>query len=316
MAHDLIFFEKRSTPLVVSKGAAPSSNSNYTEKYGKQTSRRAATAEEEKKIAKGDWVQVDSKGHKSGEDGYKKTQYRPGLVKSAEQAAETPAGANAPYKIVKRGSQYAVVNNAGLTKATFPTRAKALAYQRALYANVPGASKRGTNVKWSGKARDRVPATPSKVGTQSAGLIEGDDLRPDDLASATDAALDAAAMQIMANTDDIASLPGWVQQVISLTLAAGATVDTLLVAMHIDDPDDEATSAEQAAAEGIESYLQSAADLGNQQQGGGFPIPDVAHLRKAIQAFGRSSDKPKTKAHIKSRAKALGRTDLIPDGWN
>lgn len=48
---------------------------------------------------------------------------------------------------------------------------------------------------------------------------------------------------------------------------------------------------------------------------GSFPIPDVAHLKKAIQACGRAKDQDKAKAHIKSRAKALGREDLIPDEW-
>jgi hypothetical protein len=48
---------------------------------------------------------------------------------------------------------------------------------------------------------------------------------------------------------------------------------------------------------------------------GSFPIPDVNHLKKAVQAFGRAKDKEAAKKHIKSRAKALGREDLIPDEW-
>lgn len=79
--HDLIFFEKRSTPMVVSRGAKPETNSNYTPSYGKQTIRRAASAEEEKTISSGAWLRVDSKGKKGGSEGYKKTTYRPGLVK-------------------------------------------------------------------------------------------------------------------------------------------------------------------------------------------------------------------------------------------
>lgn len=46
-----------------------------------------------------------------------------------------------------------------------------------------------------------------------------------------------------------------------------------------------------------------------------FPIPDVAHLRKAIKAYGRAKDKDKIKAHIISRAKALGATAELPDDW-
>lgn len=67
--HDLIFFEKRSTPKVVSAGASFTA----PESYGRQTRRRAATAEEEKVIARGDWLRVDQSGKKGGQPGYKKT---------------------------------------------------------------------------------------------------------------------------------------------------------------------------------------------------------------------------------------------------
>lgn len=48
---------------------------------------------------------------------------------------------------------------------------------------------------------------------------------------------------------------------------------------------------------------------------GSFPIPDVAHLKKAIKAQGRAKDKAKAKRHIMKRARALKRADLIPDDW-
>ncbi len=48
---------------------------------------------------------------------------------------------------------------------------------------------------------------------------------------------------------------------------------------------------------------------------GSFPIVTVQDLQNAISAFGRASDKAAAKAHIIKRAKALGRTDLIPDDW-
>ena len=57
----------------------------------------------------------------------------------------------APYKILRRGDSYVVVNNAGMVKATFKTRAQALKYQRALYVNVPGAPKKADKTKWTGK---------------------------------------------------------------------------------------------------------------------------------------------------------------------
>jgi hypothetical protein len=51
------------------------------------------------------------------------------------------------------------------------------------------------------------------------------------------------------------------------------------------------------------------------QADGSYPINDVASLKDAIQAFGRSKDKAKTKRHIVSMAMKLGRPDLIPDNW-
>lgn len=48
---------------------------------------------------------------------------------------------------------------------------------------------------------------------------------------------------------------------------------------------------------------------------GGFPIATVADLKNAIQSIGRAKDPAAAKAHIKRRAKALGREDLIPPNW-
>lgn len=47
-----------------------------------------------------------------------------------------------------------------------------------------------------------------------------------------------------------------------------------------------------------------------------YPIPDVEHLKKAVQAYGRAKNKDKVKRHIISRAKELGATDLLPDDWD
>lgn len=85
-AHDMIFFEKRSTAKVVPKGksfTAPPS-------YGKQTRRRPATPAEEKKIAAGEWVDTDQSGKKSGEAGRKKTKLRPALLKQKSAAELLP----------------------------------------------------------------------------------------------------------------------------------------------------------------------------------------------------------------------------------
>src|SRR5271165_5723689 len=48
---------------------------------------------------------------------------------------------------------------------------------------------------------------------------------------------------------------------------------------------------------------------------GSFPIVNVSDLKNAISAYGRAGNKAAAKAHIIKRAKALGRSDLIPEDW-
>lgn len=57
------------------------------------------------------------------------------------------------------------------------------------------------------------------------------------------------------------------------------------------------------------------ASEGDAMPGGGFPIANVQDLKNAIRAIGRAKDRAATIAHIKRRARALGREDLIPDAW-
>lgn len=94
-----------------------------------------------------------------------------------EQAAGAPAGANAPYKIERRGGKYVVLNNTGAVKATFDSRPKALAYLRALYANVKGAAKRAGKVGFTGKAKDRVAAEKAAAGPMYL-MVKGDKKYP------------------------------------------------------------------------------------------------------------------------------------------
>ena len=57
------------------------------------------------------------------------------------------------------------------------------------------------------------------------------------------------------------------------------------------------------------------AESGEAMDDGSYPIVTVQDLRNAIQAFGRAKDPAATKEHIMRRARALGRTDLIPENW-
>lgn len=57
------------------------------------------------------------------------------------------------------------------------------------------------------------------------------------------------------------------------------------------------------------------AETGEAMPDGSYPIVTVEDLRNAIQAFGRTDNPQATKEHIMRRARALGRTDLLPENW-
>lgn len=60
---------------------------------------------------------------------------------------------------------------------------------------------------------------------------------------------------------------------------------------------------------------KAAASKGQAMKDGSFPIANEQDLKNAISAFGRAKNKAAAKAHIIKRAKALGLTKLLPDGW-
>lgn len=60
---------------------------------------------------------------------------------------------------------------------------------------------------------------------------------------------------------------------------------------------------------------QNMADKGQALPDGSYPIANKSDLANAIKAYGRAKDKAKAKAHITSRAKALGATDMLPKSW-
>ena len=60
---------------------------------------------------------------------------------------------------------------------------------------------------------------------------------------------------------------------------------------------------------------KSLAKSGDAMEDGSYPIATVQDLKNAIQASGRAKNAAAVKAHIKTRAKALGQTALIPDTW-
>lgn len=65
-----------------------------------------------------------------------------------------------------------------------------------------------------------------------------------------------------------------------------------------------------------EERRKKLAKEGKAEPGGSYPIENEADLKRAIKAFGRSSNKPETKAFIKKRARALGKMELLPENWD
>lgn len=74
---------------------------------------------------------------------------------------------------------------------------------------------------------------------------------------------------------------------------------------------------EEERADLSDSGRQAMAKSGTAMPDGSYPIPNVAFLKKAIQAFGRAplAKRDAVKAWIKKRAAALGASGLIPDSW-
>lgn len=64
-----------------------------------------------------------------------------------------------------------------------------------------------------------------------------------------------------------------------------------------------------------DSQRKQLAREGKAQPDGSYPIVTTEDLKNAIRAWGRGGAKPSDKAHIMSRARALGAMDLIPDNW-
>lgn len=60
---------------------------------------------------------------------------------------------------------------------------------------------------------------------------------------------------------------------------------------------------------------QKMANKGQAMPDGSFPIANEQDLRNAIQAIGRAKNPEAAKRHIRSRAKALGLENLLPDTW-
>jgi hypothetical protein len=80
-----------------------------------------------------------------------------------------------PYHIERSGSQYAVVDDKGKTVGTHPTKGKAAAQVRALYANVPDATK--DDVIRYGRRRSGIGDSQTGMNTGGMEMTAADQIK-------------------------------------------------------------------------------------------------------------------------------------------
>jgi hypothetical protein len=102
-------------------------------------------------------------------------------------------------------------------------------------------------------------------------------------------------------------------------IAIGNPPDDWQAELGSDDLNDVGDDAEMSLADEFRQYeaeqRRVMARKGQALPDGSFPIADEEDLANAIRAIGRASDPEAAKAHIKKRARALGKTDIIPADW-
>lgn len=98
---------------------------------------------------------------------------------------------------------------------------------------------------------------------------------------------------------------------VMLMKRAGATDD-----MVIDFDEVKRAIRDLGKREFSQSERDSAADSGAALPDGSFPIKSKEDLKNAIQAVGRAKNRAKAMAHIKTRARALGASDMLPESWS
>lgn len=206
-----------------------------------------------------------------------------------------------PYHVGERGSNgcagYPVVDESGKVVGCHPKRAQAEDHMGALYANVPEAS----------KADDSVLSTYPGVGIKrpSQGMATTSGGRSRDTTSGNVKSKygkkpkkNRRGRNPYANGDPAGAV-----------VSGGTSMGTKTDEMDFWD----------GSAFGKKDYStrarQRMAESGEALPDGSFPIANGKDLRNAIQSIGRANNPAQAKAHIKNRARALGMTDQLPEGW-
>jgi len=236
-----------------------------------------------------------------------------------------------PYHIERSGSQYAVVDDKGKTVGTHPTKGKAASQVRALYANVPDASK--DDVIRYGRRR-------SGIGDSHSGMNTGGEVASGGEEGMSMSAADQIKELAAVVKQMVGEIPGGTPQEQEVTSEGYKDCGCeTCKAMNCDCPDCPACSPniigdgqnaefEATKPDTVDAYdnaigkkdypaktRERMANSGTAMPDGSFPIANEADLHNAIQSVGRAKDYAAAKKHIIERARAMGMLDALPEDW-
>ena len=321
--HDVLFLENRRTPKVVPRGK------RYEPKpsEGRIVKRRRATAEEEKIIARGDWLRVNQDGKKPGQPGYmeRRSKVRPqhNSVEGAEMAdtdvldeapeatdedfatEPTPFWAVLAPEGVWSGDKRRFTDGA-LTNRDLPLP---LQWQKksgdghsgsVVVGNIASIEREGNLLIGEGVFASTDEAD-EVIGLIAERHLRGISVDVDDAELSLDDDEGVTFSRGRVSAATIVPIPAFAEAIIHL----GTRADYEALAACAD-----------AFREYDKAERDKMADNGQAMPDGSFPIRDVADLLNAVKAVGRAKDYDKAKAHIIKRAKALGVTDVLPEDWS
>jgi len=326
--HDLLFLENRRTPKVVPRGQ------RYTPKpsEGRITKRRHATKDEERVIARDDWLRVNQDGKKPGQPGYmdRRSKVRPQLnaVERAEQMADTDVmddidtdeefdvtdfapdeptpwyGVLAPEGVLsgdKRSFEPGALSSRDLPLPLLWQPSNESGHDGAVVVGrIDRMDRDPDGLVWGEGVFAQTEEADKVVGLIAEGHLRGISVDVDDaeMAVTEDESVRFSKGRISAAT--IVPIPAFAEAFIALGTRQQA--DDLV-----------------AAAVAMRDYTQAERDrmteTGEALDDGSYPIKDADDLRNAIQAVGRAKDYEKAKRHIMRRARALDLEWMLPEEW-
>ena len=233
-----------------------------------------------------------------------------------------------PYHIGAKGSNgcsgYPVLSDKGHVAGCHATEAEATAQLGALYANVPDASKTDTpmDVAYNAVVTDPTPANPSSHINPAAGMS-----KPQYMTNygrqIGGGIHDKRVVDIWTIKTDTPPIPE--NPIMPTNTYQGCDCDMCeeqqipcsscpMCGGGMDAETERGQTMEQKR-DFSSKERQRMAEAGTAMPDGSYPIANRNDLMNAIRSWGRGGSDPKVKEHIKSRARALGLTDMIPENW-